>query len=263
MGKVTVPKFKRMKGKKKIVMVTAYDYTFAKIIEKSGVVDAVLVGDSLGNVICGYPTTLRVTPEWVAYHTAAVSRGLSTPLLIADMPFMSYATKDRAAKTAELLMRSGAEAVKLEGGEEKAEIVEFLVKNGIPVMGHIGMTPQSVHAIGGYKVRGKTEKMSQKLMRDAIALEQAGAFSIVIETTKTDVAKEITEALKIPTIGIGAGPYTDGQVLVLYDLLGMDPDIHYTFVKRYANLFQEITNALKAYAEEVTSGKFPDEEHSF
>ncbi len=263
MGKITVPKFKRLKGKRKIVMVTAYDYTFAKLIELCKCVDAVLVGDSLGSVIQGLDTTIPVSVNDIVYHTRAVRRGLSTPLLVADMPFMSYYNEDTAAKTAEVLLKAGAEAVKLEGGIEKADIIRFLVRQGIPVMGHIGMTPQSVNLMGGYKVQGKKQEASEYLIRSAKALEDAGVFSIVIEATKTEVAKAITESISVPTIGIGAGKYTDGQVLVLYDLLGLDPDINFTFLKKYANLHEPVINALQSYSKEVKEEIFPDEKHSF
>ncbi len=261
--KMTIPRFKRLKGKRPIVMVTVYDYTFAKLIEKCGCIDGVLVGDSLGNIIQGQNTTIPVSVDDIAYHTRAVRRGLNAPLLVADMPFMSYYSKDKAAYTAEKLMKAGAEAVKLEGGEEKAEIVSFLVKQGIPVMGHIGMTPQSVHLLGGYRVQGKKPELADYLLKSAVALEEAGVFSIVIETTKTDIATEITKKVSVPTIGIGAGPHTDGQILVLYDLLGMDDDINFTFLKKYANLSSIITEALKNYAEEVKEGIFPSQDHSF
>jgi len=261
--RMTVPRFKRLKGKRKLVMVTVYDYTFAKLIEACQCIDAVLVGDSLGNVIQGLDTTLPVEVEHIAYHTKAVSRALGTPLIVADMPFMSYYNKDTAAKTAEVLMKSGAHAVKLEGGIEKADIVKFLTQQGIPVMGHIGMTPQSVNMLGGYKIQGKRPELAEYLIESAKALQEAGAFSIVIETTKKEVAKAITEAISIPTIGIGAGKHTDGQVLVLYDMLGMDPDINFTFLKKYANLADTITNALQTYSKEVREEIFPDDEHSF
>lgn len=263
MKKMTVPRFKSLKGKRKIVMITAYDYTFAKLIELCQCIDAVLVGDSLGNVIQGLDTTLPVEVEHIVYHTKAVSRALKTPLIIADIPFMSYYNKDIAAKTAEKLMKAGANAVKLEGGVEKADIVHFLTQQGIPVMGHIGMTPQSVNLIGGYKIQGKKSEMIKYLLESAKALEEAGAFSIVIETTKREVAKKITQNISIPTIGIGAGVGTDGQVLVLYDILGLDPDIHFTFVKQYLNGAEMIINALKEYSKEVKEKIFPDEEHSF
>jgi 3-methyl-2-oxobutanoate hydroxymethyltransferase len=263
--KVTVPKLAARKGKgRKIVMVTCYDATFGKLVNRCDI-DAVLVGDSLGNVIQGHTTTLPVTLEDVIYHTRAVSRTVKKPLLVADMPFLTYQVcREEAARNAGRLLSEGrAEAVKLEGGERIAGTVEFLTRMGIPVMGHLGLTPQSIHEFGGYRIQGRSEEAARQLLDDARCLEEAGIFSLVLEGIPAALAQQVTEKVAVPTIGIAAGPQCDGQVLVIYDLLGMDEEFRPKFVKPFANLSSTISEALSAYASEVRAGKFPGPEHSF
>jgi 3-methyl-2-oxobutanoate hydroxymethyltransferase len=263
--RITVPKFAARKRKgRKLVMVTCYDATFARLVDRADI-DAVLVGDSLGNVIQGHETTIPVTIEDVIYHTRAVSRGLNHPLLVADLPFMTYqASREEAMFNSGRLMQEGrAHAVKLEGGVRVAETVAAIVETGIPVMGHIGLTPQSVHGFGGYRIQGRGEAAAQRLKDDALALQDAGVFSVVLEGIPTALAAEISASLEIPTIGIGAGPNCDGQVLVLYDLLGLDESFAPRFVKQYATLSNTVGEALESFAHEVRDGKFPAEEHSF
>jgi len=245
-------------------MVTCYDATFARLVDRADI-DAVLVGDSLGNVIQGHETTIPVTLEDVIYHTRAVSRGLSHPLLVADLPFMTYqASRQDAMRSSGRLMQEGrAHAVKLEGGVRVAETVHAIVETGIPVMGHIGLTPQSVHGFGGYRIQGRGEEAAKRLKEDAKALQDAGVFSIVLEGIPTALATDISASLEIPTIGIGAGPNCDGQVLVLYDLLGMDESFSPRFVKQYTNLSNIVGEALETFAGEVREGAFPTEKHSF
>lgn len=248
----------------KLSAVTCYDSSFARIIENT-TIDIVLVGDSLGNVMLGFDNTINVTMTHMIHHTAAVSRVLRRPFLCADMPFLSYnlSVSQALENAGRLIQEGGAEAVKLEGGEHVLAQVETITKAGIPVMGHLGFTPQSLLSFGGYYVQGRGKDAHKKILDDAKALEQAGAFSIVLEMMPADLAKEITATLKIPTIGIGAGPYCDGQILVLHDLLGFDDSFNPTFLKKYANLNQTIKNALKAYDEDVKKGNYPDLEHSF
>ena len=261
--KSTTLSIQSRKGKEKLVAMTAYDYTFAKLMDE--LVDIVLVGDSLGMVVQGNRDTLQVTLDQMVYHTQAVSRGLRHAHLVADMPFMSYQVNSEAALTnaGRLLSEGRAEAVKLEGGVRIAETVERLVQSGIPVMGHIGLTPQSVHAMGGFKVQGKTASQRESLLQDAIALEDSGVYAIVLEGIPSDLAKQITERVKVPTIGIGAGRACDGQILVLQDVLGLNVDFTPHFVKQYANLAQSVRESLQCYAKEVREGAFPDEAHSF
>lgn len=264
-NKVTVPTILEKKSRgEKIVMLTAYDYAFARILDEAGV-DIILVGDSLGTVVAGQKTTLPVTLRDTIYHTQAVVRGVRNALVVADMPFLTYQTGKRdAIKNCGLALKEGgAEAVKLEGGKAIADIISSLVEVGIPVMGHVGLTPQSINAFGGYRVQGRKVEARKKILEDALAVENAGAFSIVLEGIPADLAREITERLKIPTIGIGAGPHCDGQVLVLHDLLGIFDDFKPTFVKRYANLKDIALKAIESFAEEVKKGIFPDEEHSY
>jgi 3-methyl-2-oxobutanoate hydroxymethyltransferase len=263
--KTTAPRLRGMKRRgRKIVMVTAYDATFAKLVDCCGV-HAVLVGDSLGNVVQGHKTTLPVTLDDVIYHCRCVSRGLKKPLLVGDLPFMTYqVSEEEAVRNAGRLMAEGrAEAVKLEGGVRVAPIVRRLVEIGIPVMGHIGLTPQSVHGFGGYKIQGRGEDAGRRLMEDAKALEEAGVFSIVLEGIPADLARKITEAVAVPTIGIAAGPDCDGQVLVIYDLLGMDEDFRPKFAKQYVDLSKTIKQAISEFSSEVKKGVFPAEEHTF
>jgi len=248
----------------KISCLTAYDYTFARILDTAGV-DIILVGDSASNVIAGFETTLPFTMENMIYHTAAVSRALSRALLVADLPFGSYQVSDeQAISNAIRLMKSGnAEAVKLEGGEHISELVQNLTGKGIPVMGHLGLTPQSVHQFGGYHTQGTSDKTATRLLNDAKILEEAGAFSLVLEKIPADLARQVTESVDIPTIGIGAGNQCDGQVLVLYDMLGMYDDIRPKFVRRYAELGDSINSAVKEYIQDIQNGSFPSEKESF
>lgn len=263
--KLTIPKVQKMKAAgEKIAVVTCYDASFARLIDQTGV-EVVLVGDSLGMVIQGHETTLPVTLHDIVYHTAAVARGLTKPLLVADMPFMSYQAEFGAAlkNAGQLLKKSNAQSVKVEGGEEVVELVHRMSRVGIPVMGHIGLEPQKVHKYGGFKIQGKGAQEERDLIKNAKALEEAGCWSIVLEGIPLEVAEKITQTLKIPTIGIASGPHCDGQVLVLYDLLGMNPEFRPRFVKRYAEMGEAVSRSVRSYVEEVKSGKFPDEEHSF
>lgn len=254
---------KKRKGEK-IVMVTAYDATFAALFERAGV-DVLLVGDSLGMVVQGHQTTLPVKLEHVIYHTAAVARVARRAHVVGDMPFMSYqVSPEQAVESAgRLVQEGGAHAIKLEGGAEIVPQIERIVAAGIPVMGHIGLTPQSVHRMGGFKVQGKDAGSARRLIDHAQALQQAGCYSLVLEGMPAELARQITETLTIPTIGIGAGAGCDGQVLVCYDLLGLNPDFQPKFVKAYAHLHEQVTEAVKTYAAEVQAGTFPAEEHSF
>lgn len=262
--KITVPQIIEKKQKKeKITMLTCYDYSMAIILDRAGI-DMLLVGDSAGVVFAGYENTLPVSVEEMLYHTKAVVKGRKTALVVADMPFLSYQTSmEEAVKNCGLMLKAGAEAVKLEGGIEVCDVVRKLFLSGIPVMGHIGLTPQSVNVLGGYKVQGKTEETKKRLIESAKALEEAGAFSIVLECVPEEVAKEITELVNIPTIGIGAGRFTDGQVLVINDILGLFEGFRPKFVKKYVNLAPIIEDAAKAYINEVKEGKFPSTEYIF
>lgn len=263
--KITVPAIRgRKNGGQKISAVTAYDATMARLLDEAGV-DVILVGDSLGMVVQGLANTLPVTVEEICYHTRAVARAIRSAHLVSDMPFMSYqaSTEQAVISAGRMLKEGGCEAVKLEGGESFAEAVRAIVRAGIPVMGHIGLTPQSVHAMGGFRVQGKGEDAAARIVADARALEQAGAYSIVVEGVPADLARRITDAVSIPTIGIGAGPACDGQVLVCYDFLGMVRDLNPKFVKRYAELGDAIVEATRAYVDEVRAGTFPAAEHCF
>ncbi len=265
MAKVTIHTLRKMKqAGERIGMLTAYDATFARLLDGAGV-DVLLVGDSLGNVIQGEKSTLPVTMDQMVYHTRIVSRATQRAHVVGDMPFMSYQTSvDEAVKNAgRLIAEGGAEAVKLEGGAEFAEVIRKIVRAGIPVMGHIGLTPQTVHKMGGYVIQGRDEEKAARLLADAKALEEAGCTSLVLEGIPQELGAQITQALSIPTIGIGAGPHCDGQVLVIYDLLGMDPSFSPKFVKRYAQLHEVIGGAVRAYLGEVKGGSFPDDAHSF
>lgn len=262
--KMTVPKLiEKKQNKEKITMLTCYDYSTAVLLDRAGI-DVMLVGDSVGVVFSGYENTLPVTVDEILYHTKAVCRGRKNAIVVADMPFLSYQTSiEDAIRNCGLMLKAGAEAVKLEGGVEICELIRKLSLAGIPVMGHIGLTPQSVHLLGGYKVQGKTEETRKKLIESAKHLESAGAFSIVLECVPEDVAMEITNILSIPTIGIGAGRYTDGQVLVINDILGLFEGFRPRFVKRYVNLAPIIEKAVKDFICEVKEGKFPQEENIF
>lgn len=253
----------RKRRGERITMLTAYDFTFARIFETAGI-DLILVGDSLGNVVQGAETTLPVTLDEMIYHTRLVARGLSRAMVIGDMPFGSYQVgpEDAVRSAIRLVKEGGAQAVKLEGGRHVAPAIERIVAAEIPVMGHVGLTPQAVNRMGGFRVQGRGEKSRTRVIEDALAVQQAGAFAVVLEGVPAALASEITRRLEIPTIGIGAGPGCDGQVLVMHDLLGLN-DWTPSFVKQYANLGAVATQAARAFAEEVTNGKFPDEEHSY
>ena len=253
----------KAKGEK-LSMLTAYDYSTAKLEDESGI-NGILVGDSLGNVVLGYEDTVSVTMEDMIHHGAAVARGAKNALVVVDMPFMSYeATVEEAVRNAGRLMKEGrAGAVKLEGGVRVAEQIRAIVKAGIPVMGHIGLTPQSINVFGGFKVQGKSEEAARALLADAKAVEEAGAFAVVIEAVPAALAQMITDAVSIPTIGIGAGAGCDGQILVYQDMLGMFSDFTPKFVKRYANVGEVMREAFANYAAEVASGAFPTEEHTY
>ena len=260
---MTVPEFQSQKGKKKLVVVTAYDALFTRIIEQAGI-DVILVGDSLGVVVQGKPDTLSVTMDDMVYHTRLVAQSRQQALVIADMPFMSYqASDERAIHNAGRLIQAGAMAVKLEGGGAMVDRVRALTAVGIPVMGHLGMTPQSVNRLGGYKVQGREDLQAETLIDDAKALEAAGAFALVLEAMPATLAQTMTQAVSIPTIGIGAGPHCDGQVLVLYDLLGLFDEFVPKFVKPYAHLKADALQALRRFKEEVECRKFPTDQESY
>ena len=263
--KNTVLTFKESKeNKEKITMLTAYDYSTAKLIDESGI-NAILVGDSLGMVVLGYEDTLSVTMEDMIHHTAAVARGAKNALVVSDMPFMSYQTSvyDAVYNAGRLMKEGRANVVKLEGGIEIADKIKAIVNASIPVMAHLGLTPQSVNAFGGYKVQGKDDKAAQNLLDAARAVEEAGAFALVLECVPAKLAEVISKSISIPTIGIGAGGGCDGQVLVYQDMLGMFSDFTPKFVKKYGNIGESMKEAFKGYINEVKSGAFPKEEHSF
>lgn len=263
--KNTAVTFRQAKEKnEKLTMLTAYDYSTAKIIDESEI-NGILVGDSLGMVCLGYEDTLSVTMEDMIHHTKAVSRGVKNTLVVADMPFMSYQTSvyDAVVNAGRLIKEGRAHVVKLEGGVEVCDKIEAIVKASIPVMAHIGLTPQSVNAFGGFKVQGKDEEAAKKLIEAALAVEKAGAFAVVLECVPAKLAEIITKKLSIPTIGIGAGCNCDGQILVYQDMLGMYSDFTPKFVKKYENLSEKMNIAFKRYIEEVKDGVFPSEEHSF
>ena len=262
--KRTVETFKQSKGKNKLAVLTAYDYTMAKLVDDCEV-DGILVGDTLGVVCLGYKDTLRVTMEDMIHHTRAVARGAENALLISDMPFMTYHTSvDKAVKNAGRLVQEGrAEAVKMEGSETIASKVKAIVDAQIPVMGHIGLTPQSVNMFGGYKLQGKDVGKAVKMIDDAKRLEDCGVFSIVLECIPKELASRITEAVSVPTIGIGAGAGCDGQVLVYYDMLGMYGDIKPKFVKVFENAGETTKNGIRKYVDEVKNGTYPDPEHAY
>ena len=260
--RIRVPDLKEKKRRgEKIAVLTAYDATMARLFERAGI-DVLLVGDSLGNVIMGCETTLPVTLDVMVHHTRAVSRGAKRSLVIADMPFLTYqVTVPEAVRNAgRLLQEGGAAAVKIEGGRPMVETVRRLVDIGIPVMGHLGLTPQSVHQLGGYRQQARSEHEAERLIEDARALEQAGAFSVVLESIPADVAAAVTAAVSIPTIGIGAGPHCDGQVLVCYDAFGLFEGPVPPFVKQYARIGELLAAAAAAYAEDVREGRYPARE---
>ena len=264
MQRVTTTQLLKKKARaEKIVMIAAYDYPTAVLADEAGV-DSVLVGDSLGMVVLGYETTLPVTLDDMIHHTRAVVRGAQRALVAVDLPFLTYQTGTAdAVRNAGRLLQEGASAVKLEGGVDICPQVRALVSAGIPVIGHLGLTPQSIHVLGGYKLQGRDEEAAQRILSDAQALEHSGAFAIVLECIPEDLAARITTSLSIPTIGIGAGVHCDGQVLVLHDLLGIAGKVKPRFVKQYAHLGNVIQEALEQYAREVREGKFPGPEHSF
>ena len=263
--KFTIKSFQKAKEEKRqITVLTAYDYSMAKILDRAGV-DALLVGDSLGMVVQGNESTISVTLDEMIYHAKAVNRAAKRALVIVDMPFMSYHTSaNEAVRNAGRLMKEGgAHAIKLEGGVEFADTIRQIVRAQIPVMGHLGLTPQSLHMFGGFKVQGKNLEQAQKIIDDAKALEEAGVFAITLECVPDDLTKLITESVNVPTIGIGAGKHCDGQVLVSNDMLGMFSDFVPKFVKQYAHLSSDIDDAVNKYIEEVSSGDFPQKEHTF
>ena len=263
--KKTVLTFAEAKEKgEKLTMLTAYDYSTAKLIDGAGI-DAILVGDSLGNVMLGYEDTLSVTVEDMIHHGAAVSRGTSEALVVIDMPFMSYQTSvyDAVVNAGRLMKEGRAGAVKLEGGQEVCPQIKAITDAGIPVMAHLGLTPQSINAFGGFKVQGKTEVAAKKLIEDALAVQEAGAFALTLECVPDKLARLITNKLDIPTIGIGAGNGCDGQVLVYADMLGMFSDFTPKFVRRFAETGQVMTDAFKAYIAAVKAGSYPEEKHTY
>jgi 3-methyl-2-oxobutanoate hydroxymethyltransferase len=262
--RITAPSLRARKGGDAIAMVTAYDFTMARLLDEAGA-DILLVGDSLGMVVQGSETTLAVTLDEICYHTRAVARAARFAHVVGDMPFMSFQVgPTQALENAGKLVKEGmAHSVKLEGGKEVAEHVHRITRAGIPVMGHVGLLPQSFHALGGFKVQGKSQEAAQRVIEDAVALDQAGAFAIVLEAVPPDVAARVTEAVSVPTIGIGAGPSCDGQVLVCYDLLGMSLGHQPKFAKAFADLGQAIQDATKQYIEHVRHGTFPASEHCY
>jgi len=262
--KITINTIKEMKGGDRIVTVTAYDYPSALYSDRAGV-HIILVGDSLAQVVLGYDTTVPITMDEMLHHTRAAGRGCHRSLLVADMPFGSYQAGPAQAfeNACRFLKETPASTVKLEGGVTMAETIGFLTVRGIPVMGHIGLMPQSVHQMGGYRIQGRGEEGLRALLDDARAVQDAGAYSIVLEGIPQEAARQVTEELSIPTIGIGAGPHCDGQVLVLNDMLGLYDKFVPKFVKRYAELGQEMQRAVTEFAKEVTEGKFPEKEHSY
>jgi 3-methyl-2-oxobutanoate hydroxymethyltransferase len=263
--RVTITQIKEMKQKgEKISMLTAYDYSTAKLIDEAGI-PLILVGDSLGMVVLGYGSTIPVTMDEMIHHTKAVVRGATKALIVGDMPFMTYqvSIEDALRNAARFMQEGGAQAVKLEGGEVMAETVKKIVSYGIPVMGHIGLTPQSIHQLGGFKVVGKTPEAAVRTLNDAVALDQAGAFAIVLECVPEPLSKLITEKVSAPTIGIGAGKYCDGQVQVISDILGLYTDFVPKHAKQYARLFEIIKKATADYIAEVKAGTFPTEKQSY
>jgi 3-methyl-2-oxobutanoate hydroxymethyltransferase len=269
-GKVTVPDLLQRKSlatnstKQKITCLTAYDYPTARLLDEAGV-DVLLVGDSLGMVVLGHETTLPVTMEDMLHHAAAVRRGAKRALLVVDMPYGSYHadTTESLRNAVRFIKEAGAEAVKIEGGERRLELIVRLIEAEIPVMGHVGLTPQSVNALGGYRVQGKTVAAAEQLLRDARAVEAAGAFAVVLEAVPRELAAQITRELRIPTIGIGAGPDCDGQILVIHDMLGLNFAHTPKFTRQYANLGEIITRAVKDYCEDVRGGTFPSDGESY
>jgi len=260
----TILDISAMKQQEKITVLTAYDYPFARLIDAAGI-DMLLVGDSVGSVFSGFDNSLPVTLDEMIYHTRAVVRGCAQALIVTDMPFMSYQVDiaDARRNAGRLVKEAGSHAVKLEGGEHMAETIRAIVDIDIPVMGHIGLTPQSIHRMGGFKVQGRQDEQARKIIADAKAVEQAGAFSLVLEGIPSELAKEVTAAVAIPTIGIGAGAECDGQVLVIHDILGLCDKYSPKFVKRYADISETISQGVSDYIADVKSGAFPTPDHSF
>lgn len=265
MSSFTIEDFiKKKKENRKITMLTAYDYPFARIVDEAGI-DVILVGDSLGMVVQGLENTLPVTMDEMIYHTKMVTRAVKNAMVIGDMPFMSYQASitEAISNAGRFLKEGGASAIKLEGGSEVAEHITAMTRSDIPVMAHIGLTPQSIHRMGGYRVQGKTEEAADKLMEEARIVEDAGAFALLLEAVPMELAKKITGSLNIPVIGIGAGPHCDGQVLVLHDVIGLFDRFVPKFVKKYTNTKDNILKALKSYKKDVEDCTFPSEEQSF
>lgn len=264
MKKITVIDIIEKKGKEKITALTAYDFQMSAIMNNTEL-DLILVGDSLGNVVLGYDTTLPVTIDDMIHHAKAVIRGTKRPLVVVDMPFMTFqlGTKDAIRNAGKIVKETGASAVKIEGGEDMAEVVYAIVKAGIPVMGHVGLKPQSINLIGKYSVQNRGERGFETLLADAKAIEEAGAFSIVLELVPVEAAKIVTESLNIPTIGIGAGMHCDGQILVINDMLGFDENSYFKHSRKYLNLGKDIREAINKYVEDVKSKDFPNESESF
>ena len=262
-GLVTISKLQEMRqAGEKIAVLTAYDASFTALMDQAGI-DVILIGDSLGNVVQGESSTIPVTLEHMVYHTSCVAKGQESAFLIADMPFGSYSTPEQAMLNAAELMRAGAHMVKLEGGAWLAQTVKFLVERSVPVSAHLGLLPQSVHTIGGFKVQGKSTESAQMLINDAKALQEAGAQLLVLEAIPSELGKKVTDAIQIPTIGIGAGPDCSGQVLVMHDMLGAFPGRSPKFVKNFLSGQSSIEAAFKSYIQEVKTGKFPGPEHCF
>jgi 3-methyl-2-oxobutanoate hydroxymethyltransferase len=260
---ITVPEVRARKGKDPLVMVTAYDAPGARIADEAGV-DLILVGDTLAMVVLGYEDTLQVTIDDMAHHVGAVARARPRPMVIGDLPWMSYhVSTEETVRNAAALIRAGAQSVKLEGGRKRLPMINAILDAEIPVMGHVGLTPQSVHALGGFKVQGKDVSAAHGLVEDAIALADAGCFAIVLEAVPDTVARLITEAVPVPTIGIGAGPWCDGQVLVFHDLLGIEDRVRPKFVRRYASLKADAVTAMTAYADDVRSRRFPSDAETY
>lgn len=262
---VTIATIQKMKDAgERIAMVTAYDATIARLVDEAGV-DIILVGDSLGMVVQGHDNTLPVRLEDIIYHTSCVARAVRRPFIVADMPFLSYQVSPTQALLAagRALKEGGAQGIKLEGGMEMVDTVRTLTDSGIPVMAHIGLKPQSIHAMGGYKIQGRDAVTGARIVEEAQAMQAAGVFSIVLEGVAIETAQEVTKSVRVPTIGIAAGPHCDGQVLVIYDLLGMNADFNPTFLKKYMDGQELITDAVKRYIVEVRDGTFPTEQHGF
>lgn len=262
--RITTETLRNMKGKEKISMLTAYDYTMAQMVDAGGI-DAILVGDSASNVMAGHETTLPITLDQMIYHAQSVIRAAKRSLVIVDLPFGTYQSDPQKAldSAVKIMKESGAHAVKLEGGKEIQKSIQKIVNAGIPVMGHLGLTPQSIYQFGTYKVRAKEKEEAQKLIDDAQLLEDLGAFSVVMEKIPAQLAKKVTESINIPTIGIGAGPHCDGQVLVIHDMIGMTHEFKPKFLRQYLNLYDEITKAVGQYVADVKSLDFPNENEQY